>query len=145
MRLVVPVAALVALGAIVYFLGTGRFGRRQTQAWIDRVSAYPALQGFLNRHHGKFRAATHYLEFGALFLVLYWIYDIWLGSGGVWRFDELAAAVIAVLSAFGAYLDEMHQLRSGTREFRRVDFLHSCAGIAIAAAIVAYSSFLRGQ
>jgi hypothetical protein len=139
----IPLVTVAAVLALIWFLGSGRFGRRQTQGWIDRFARHPRLHACLNRHHGKFRAAAHYFQFGGLFLALYWIYDAAIGSGQ-WRFDGGAAAVIALISMVAAYLDELHQLRSGSREFRRVDLLHSCAGIAIAAAIVAYQAFFRG-
>lgn len=138
-----PITIMIALIALIWYLGGGQFGRQQTQGWIDRLRRYPRLHAFLNRHHGKFRALPHYLEFGGLFLALYYFYDSTLGSRE-WRFDVLPAAVIALVAAAGAYLDEMHQLKSGTRQFRREDFLHSCCGIAIAAAAVFYQSLLRG-
>lgn len=140
---VLPVVALVFLVCLIWYLGGGQFGRAQTQAWIDAVRGVPWLHGFLNRHHGKFRASAHYVEFGGLFLVLYWLYDVFFGGGGfVFRWGP--AVVIAAVSMVAAWLDEVHQLRSGTRQFRREDFLHSCCGISLAMALVFYGSLLRG-
>ncbi|MDK2973041.1 MAG: hypothetical protein PWP23_2796 [Candidatus Sumerlaeota bacterium] len=139
------IAALLALAGIaglIYYLGSGRFGRAQTQVWIDRMRSHPALYGFLDRHHGKFRASAHYMEFGGLFLVLYWVWDLFLGPGGLpWMPGR--AAVLWVACAAAAWLDEMHQLQSGTRQFRRVDFLHSCCGISLAALFLCYQSLIR--
>lgn len=141
MRLV----SLLALGAVailIWYLGTGRFGRAQTQVWIDRVRSRPRLHAFLDRHHGKFRASAHYVEFGGLFLVLYWLWDVWVADGlMVW--SPLLAAVLGVICAVAAWADEVHQLRSGTRQFRREDFLHSLCGISLAALLVCYQSLIR--
>jgi len=143
MHVLMPLVALTALLGIIWYLGTGRFGRAQTQAWIDRVRDHPRLYALLERHHGKFRAAGHYFEFGGLYLVLYWLYDgLWARSG--LRFELGPAITIAAVCAIAAYLDELHQLRSGTRQFRRVDFLHSLCGISLAAATIQYQSLLRG-
>jgi hypothetical protein len=143
MNLILPLVSLLLVGALIWLLGGSGFGRAQTQAWIDRTRSWPWFNDFLNRHHGKFRAAGHYVEFGALFLVLYWIFDVLFQEGRL-RFNPVAAAVIGVVCAVAAVLDELHQLRSGTRQFRRVDFLHSCCGIAIAAALVFYQHLFRG-
>lgn len=137
-----PLAVLLILLAIIWYLGTGRFGRAQTQRWIDRVRSVPAFHRFLDRHHGKFRAAAHYLEFGGLFLVLYWCWDSWLGDGRM-AWHPARAAVVGAASAVAAWLDEVHQLRSGTRQFRREDFLHSLCGISLAAALILYQSLWR--
>lgn len=142
MQYLTPVAALVVIAGVIYYLGGGGFGRAQTQGWIDRFRRHPRIYTFLDRHHGKFRASAHYFEFGGLYLILYWLWDA--VDGGGWHFRPGAAAVIALTCVFAAWLDEMHQLQSGTRQFRRVDFLHSCCGIAIAAAIVYYQAMFRG-
>ena len=142
-QLLLPLIALVLLVFLIWLLGGSRFGRAQTQSWIDRTRRLPWLHRFLDRHHGKFRAAGHYVEFGGLFLVLYWIYDVF-ASSGQFLWSPLPAAVIWVICAVSAILDELHQLRSGTRQFRRVDFLHSCLGITIAAALVFLQALLRG-
>jgi len=136
------VVLLVVLAGVIWYLGTGRFGRAQTQAWIDRVGNWPWLHAWLNRHHGKFRAAGHYFEFGGLFLVLYWLWDAWLG-GGRMEWSPLLALCIGVVCAVAAWLDELHQLQSGTRQFRREDFFHSVCGISLAAALVCYQSLIR--
>ncbi len=138
-----PLIVLILTAGIIWWLGSGSFGRGQTQRWIDRLGTWPRLHAFLDYHHGKFRAAMHYVEFGGLFLVLYWLYDAWLG-GGDFAFRWGPAGVIALLCAGAAYLDEVHQLRSGTREFRTVDFLHSCCGITIALAAVFWQAWWRG-
>ncbi len=134
MNVLLPVVAVAAMATVIYILGSGAFGRAQTQKAIDRFRAWGAVYTFLDRHHGKFRAAAHYLEFGGLFLVLYWLQAALLEGSLVFRWGPaLAVAAICILAAF---LDEMHQLRSGTRQFRRVDFLHSTCGVAIAMAMV---------
>lgn len=138
-----PILLLAGLLAMIWYLGSANFGRAQTQAWIDRVKSQPRLHAWLNRHHGKFRAAGHYVEFGGLFLVLYWLYDeVWAHAS--MRFDPVVALALAFICVVIAYIDEKHQLSSGARQFRRVDFLHSCCGITIAAAIVEYATVLRG-
>lgn len=139
-----PLVALAALAALIYFLGGGQFGRAQSQAWIDRTRQHPRVHAFLDRHHGKFRAATHYFEFGGLFLVLYWLYDR-VRTGGEWQFSTAATIVIALICAGAAYLDELHQLRSGTRQFRKIDFVHSCLGISVAAIMVFIQAAVRGN
>lgn len=143
MNPIVPLGALLLTAALIWWLGSGSFGRGQTQRWIDRLGRWPRVHAFLDYHHGKFRAAMHYVEFGGLFLVLYWLWDASLG-GGEWTFRWIPAGAIAVVCAVAAYLDELHQLKSGTREFRTVDFLHSCCGITIALAIVFWQGVLRG-
>lgn len=136
-----PIAALAVTLATIWYLGTGRFGRAQTQAWIDRARACPRLFAILDRHHGKFRAAGHYVEFGGLFLVLYWLVGTARETGMRW--NPPAAAIIGAVCIVAAYLDEKHQLMSGTRQFRREDFLHSICGITGAAAVVFYADWLR--
>ena len=140
----IPIIVLIALAGLIYYLGSGSFGRAQTQAWIDQFRRMPRLYKFLNRHHGKFRAAMHYVEFGGLFLVLYWLSDVALGAGNL-DFRWVPAAALWLVCALAALLDEYHQLQSGTRQFRRVDFLHSCCGITIALAIVYLQAALRGM
>ncbi|MCB2154168.1 VanZ family protein [bacterium] len=137
-----PAVALLIIGAIIWVLGSGSFGRAQTQAWIDRVRSRPKIYEWLNRHHGKFRASAHYIEFGGLFLISYWCWDSWFGDG-ILAWHPWRAVIIGVIAAIGAYMDEIHQLRSGTRQFRRVDFLHSLCGISIAAWIMFYQAWFR--
>lgn len=139
---VLPLLALLFIAILIWFLGSGSFGRAQTQAWIDRARARPGIYDWLNRHHGKFRASAHYLEFGGLFLIVYWCWDSWF-AGGEFGWHPWRAVIIGVTSAIGAYLDEVHQLRSGTRQFRRVDFLHSLCGISLAALIIFYQAWIR--
>ena len=138
-----PLIALALIAFVIWILGTGSFGRAQSQAWIDRVRSRPGLYEWLNRHHGKFRASAHYLEFGGLLLISYWCWDSWFSDGHLawhpWR-----AVILAVASAVAAYMDEVHQLRSGTRQFRRVDFLHSLCGISVATLIICYQALIRG-
>lgn len=143
MGFVLPILFLSGMIAVIWYLGTGRFGRSQTQEWIDRVRAHPRLFAFLDKHHGKFRAAGHYVEFGGLFLVLYWCWDAIL-SEGTFSWQPIPALAIAAVCVVAAWLDEMHQLRSGTRQFRRVDFLHSCCGISLAALAICWQAILRG-
>src|SRR5437868_6648434 len=117
-----PIVVLAFWTGMLWWLGGGMFGRAQTQAWIDRFSKAPRIHAFLDRHHGKFRAAVHYVEFGGLYLALYWVYDAVFARGRV-EFLPVAFVVIALICAVAALLDELHQLKSGTRQFRRVDFL----------------------
>ncbi|MBX3729092.1 MAG: VanZ family protein [Candidatus Sumerlaeia bacterium] len=142
MAKLLALGALAGLVALIWYLGGGSFGRAQTQAWIERVRSMPRVYGFLDRHHGKFRASAHYVEFGGLFLILYWVWDLFLGPGGL-AWWPARAGILAVACAAAAWLDEMHQLRSGTRQFRRVDFLHSCCGIALAALAICYQALIR--
>lgn len=124
------------LGMIFYF-GRGKWGRSQTQEIIDRLKATPGVRAFLDRHHGKLRASFHYVEFAGLTLILYGL----LGSFGRHPFSDWAAwraAAAGLGSALGALLDELHQLTSGTRQFRFVDYLHSCCGISLALLFIRY-------
>ncbi|GEM_PF-525153 len=135
--------ALIVLAAwvgMIWYFGGGQWGRNQTQAIIDRLRRYPRVHAFLDRHHGKFRASFHYIEFAGMTLILYSL-AAWMFGRGVAEWSYMRAAVAAVISAVAAYLDEVHQLRSGTRQFRRVDYLHSCCGIAIALMILRYAAF----
>jgi VanZ family protein len=140
--LLVPLLATALVAITIYWLGSGQFGRNQTQAWIDRLRRFPAIQEFLNAQHGRIRASAHYVEFGGLYLVLYWLWDAALGAG-MFLFEWWPAVVLWVVCAIAAYLDELHQLTSGTRQFRRVDFLHSCCGITIAMGVIYTQEFVR--
>ncbi|MEO8376480.1 MAG: VanZ family protein [Candidatus Sumerlaeota bacterium] len=137
-----PLISLVAIAALIYWLGGGSFGRASTQAWIDRARRHPAIHAWLERHHGQARAAGHYVEFGGLFLVLYWLWDAALGPR-TFQFHIIPAVVIAPVCALAAHLDELHQLRSGGRQYRREDFFHSCKGIILAAGIVLLQDVVR--
>ena len=139
--ILLPLATLGGVLALIWYLGGGKFGRGQTQRWIDHTRRWPAVNRLLERLHGNARAAAHYVEFGALFLALYWVQDTFLGSGHL-LFEWIPSVVVAMLCAAAAWLDELHQLRSGGRQFRRVDFLHSCCGITIAMAIIFYRDLL---
>lgn len=139
---VLSVITLVVLVAVIYRLGGRGFGRAQSQGWIDRMRHHPRLHGWLERNHSALRASAHYIEFGGLFLVLYWVWDALWGPGG-FRVRALPMVVIAPLCALAAHLDELHQLRSGGRQYRREDFLHSCKGIALAAGIVVLQDVVR--
>lgn len=143
MNVALPLIALIATATLIWFLGSGRFGRAQTQEWIDRFCKWPAVHRTLNEHHGKIRALGHYVEFGGLFLVLFWLYDS-LWADGKFVFAPLPAVIIGIICMVAALLDELHQLQSGTRQFRRVDFLHSCCGIALAALLVQCQTLVRG-
>ncbi len=123
---------------IVYF-GTGKWGRGQTQSLIDRLKGSPRIHAFLDRHHGKLRASFHYLEFGGLTLILYGVLSFLAGDSlGTWSAGR--AALSGILAAAGALLDELHQLSSGNRCFRLVDYLHSCCGICLALLLIRYGS-----
>lgn len=128
------ILALLWLAMIVYF-GTGKWGRAQTQALIDRLRSHPRLHGLMDRYHGNLRAAFHYVEFGGLTLIVYGLLGGVFGQGG-WH--DGRAALAGAVSALAALLDELHQLRSGSRQFRRVDYLHSCCGIALALFFLRY-------
>ena len=138
-----PLIALALLAGLIYYLGGASFGRSQTQNWIDATGKYPRLNGLLNRFHGNIRASAHYIEFGGLFLVLYWIWDAIWGSG-LYAFRPMPALIIGLVCVIAAILDELHQIQSGTRQFRRVDVLHSTCGISIAAFLVLVQTMLRG-
>jgi VanZ family protein len=127
---------------MIWWLGGGQFGRDQTQGWINALARFPKLQLWLNRKHGNIRAAAHYVEFGGLYLVLYWLVDEIFGNGML-LFHWPQATALWVICAVAAWLDEMHQLRSGSRQFRRVDFLHSCCGITIAMAMIFFGELIR--
>ncbi|MCC6546147.1 VanZ family protein [Candidatus Sumerlaeota bacterium] len=141
-KLLLPIMAVVAMIALIYWLGGRGFGRAQSQAWIDRVRNRPRVHAWLERHHSHIRASAHYFEFGGLFLILYWLWDVALG-GGLFRFRILPVIVIAPICALAAHLDELHQLRNGGRQYRREDFIHSCRGIALAAGIVLLQHGIR--
>jgi len=115
----------------IFLMGTSRFGRRGTQSWIDRVRNKPRLNAFLNRHHGKFRAAFHYVEFVTLTILLYWAFVL-----GRWEWSWLRGAAAYLLSCSYAYLDELHQSKTPGRMFRRIDFIHSLLGATLAIASI---------
>lgn len=137
-----PIIVLALLLGVIWYLGGAGFGRGQTQVWIDRVRAMPRLHAFLDKHHGKFRASGHYFEFGGLFLALYWLVGTATKRGMAW--NAWLAIGIGVVCVIAAVLDELHQLKGGTRQFRREDLLHSTCGIALAAAMVFYADMFAG-
>lgn len=108
---------------VIWFFGRAGFGRANSQAFIDRLKRHLRLWKLLDRHHGKFRAAFHYLEFGACYAILYAAIS---GGGFEWKYGS-GLGVWGATCAL-AYLDELHQKRSGGRCFRRVDLLHSILG-----------------
>ncbi len=130
MKLPLPIAGW-CLGilwiAFIYFMGSPRFGRQGTQSWIDRAAMYPRLQAFLNRHHGRFRAGFHYVEYVTLTLLLYWSFNF-----GSWKWSDMRGAIAYLISCLCAYLDELHQSRTPGRCFRPIDFLHSLLGSTLA-------------
>jgi len=110
---------------VIWFFGRAGFGRANTQRLIDLLKHYRRLWEFLDKHHGKFRAAFHYIEFGACYAVLYAA----VSGGFAWHYGKGAAVWGATCGL--AYLDELHQKRSGGRCFRRVDLLHSVLGASL--------------
>lgn len=112
---------------VIYLFGRSGFGRANTQALIDKVKHHPALWAFLDRHHGKFRASFHYIEFGFCYAILY----LALGAGNLrWGYGR-GLAVWGITSIL-ALLDEIHQKKRGGRCFRRIDLLHSILGAGLA-------------
>ena len=117
--------AAIWLGVIYYF-GRAGFGRANTQAIIDKVRNHPRLWTFLDRHHGKIRASFHYFEFGLCYAILYLAFTF----GKIeWYYGRGFAAWF--ITGLLAFLDEMHQKKSGGRCFRRIDLLHSILGGSI--------------
>ena len=110
----------------IAYCGTRRFGRAQSQQWIDTVKQKPRLWKFLDAYHGQFRAAFHYLEFGGLFLLLY----LALSQGHLHWAPARGYATWAI-SCVIAVLDEWHQSRTAGRCFRRIDLLHSFLGATL--------------
>ncbi len=131
------VLILAAWIAMIFYFGQGKWGRSQTQQLIDRLRAHPRIHAFLDRHHGKFRAAFHYLEFGGLTLLVYTGLT-WWADGSLREWSDARGAVSGGIGALAALLDELHQKMSSTRQFRRVDYLHSLCGIAIALLLLRY-------
>ena len=111
----------------IFFMGTSRFGRSGTQSWIDRLESHASIHAFLHRHHGKFRAAFHYVEFTTLTVLLYWA----LGRER-WEWSPGRALLAYSVSCACAYLDELHQSRTPGRMFRKIDFLHSLFAATLA-------------
>ncbi len=128
----------IAWMAAIFFLGASAFGRAGTQGWIDRLRSHPRLHAWLDRHHGKFRAAFHYVEFTTLTWLLYWA----LGRGD-WGWADARAALAYALSCGYAYVDEWHQSRTPGRQFRPVDFIHSLLGATLAVGVLYWGDILR--
>lgn len=134
-RLFLWMAVGLWLGVIYYF-GRAGFGRANTQALIDKCKKFTRLWEFLDRHHGKFRASFHYIEFGLCYLILFTA----LGGGLIeWRYSR--GLLVWLVTGILAILDEVHQKKSGGRCFRRVDLLHSILG----ATLVMLALFFLGK
>jgi len=110
-------------GGVIYYFGGAGFGRAKTQALIDRFRKNPAIWNFLDRHHGKFRAAFHYFEFGLCFFILYLAV-----TAGSLEWSYLRGLGVWLVTGILAFLDELHQKRTGGRCFRRIDLFHSLLG-----------------
>ncbi|GAB4320417.1 MAG: hypothetical protein Kow0059_14750 [Candidatus Sumerlaeia bacterium] len=121
---------LILLGVwilLIYYFGTSPFGRSGTQNWIEAFRDNEKVYDFLNSHHGFFRAAFHYVQFGGLYYLLYLTIN-----GGSFHWATGRAWLALVLSCVGAYLDEWHQSRQAGRCARKIDLLHSCLGASYA-------------
>lgn len=125
-------AAVAFWLVFIAYCGTRRFGRAQSQQWIDTVKHRPRLWTLLDAYHGHLRAAFHYLEFGGLFLLLY----LALSQGNLNWLPARAYATWAI-SCIIAVLDEWHQSRTAGRCFRRIDLLHSFFGATLTLLAVA--------
>ncbi|NUP88201.1 MAG: VanZ family protein [Candidatus Sumerlaeia bacterium] len=113
--------------AVIFLGGAGAFGRAGTQRMIDRLQHTPWVHRLLDRYHGELRAAWHYVEFGALSLVLYLlIHSRW--GAGPWTW--WAALVTLLTGTVIAYLDEKRQELTPGRQFRWHDFWCSIRGLA---------------
>ncbi len=123
-------------GGAIYYFGRAGFGRADSQRWLDRLKNHPGLRAFFNRHHSKFRAAFHYVEFGAGYFILYFA-----ASGGYIGWDYARGLGVWIATSVLAFLDELHQKASGGRCFRRIDLLHSILGASL---IMLLCFFLRG-
>lgn len=123
---------------LIYWGGTSRFGRGQTQLLIDRLRHKPRVHAFLDRHHGHIRASFHYLEFGPLSLLVYIVLNRGLGR---WSWSS-AAAALAICYVL-AYLDEKRQQRTAGRQFRRIDLMHSILGATLMQVAIALLAILR--
>ena len=112
--------------AVIYYFGRAGFGRANTQALIDKCKKYPHLWGFLDRNHGKIRASFHYFEFGLCYLILFTAL-----CGGRIEWHYARGFLVWLATGILAFLDEMHQKKSGGRCFRRIDLLHSILGATL--------------
>jgi len=118
--------------ALVYFFGSTYFGRNQTQSWIDRFQRHPRFCAWLNAQHGHLRASWHYVEFSALFFLIYY------GTNSRSLSYRFVPAVAAwALTMIAAVADEIRQYHTGGRQFRRIDLLHSFMGATLALAAAA--------
>jgi VanZ family protein len=133
---------LIALGwvALIFFGGSGWFGRSGTQSLIDSLRGSPRLQGLLNRWHGEIRASFHYIEFGTLSLIVYLIFHLNWGAG-LWT--GWAAPATLAICAILAYLDEKRQELTPGRQFRTIDFIHSLIGLSAMQVIIALVALVR--
>jgi VanZ family protein len=106
---------------------------------VERQPRWKRFAPFLNRRHGFFRAAFHYVEFGLLGLLA-----IAAATRGTFAFDGFWPWAAWAATCFLAWLDEMHQSRTPGRMFRRIDFLHSLLGATLAlAACFAFDIIFR--
>ncbi|MFH0794321.1 MAG: VanZ family protein [bacterium] len=118
--------------ALIYFFGSAYFGRNQTQNWIDRLVRHPRLCAWLNAQHGHLRASWHYVEFSALFFLIYFGIN---GQSLAYRFFPALASWASTMVA--AVADEWRQYHTGGRQFRRIDLLHSFLGATLALSALA--------
>ena len=132
-------AALFAAAwvALMFYLGSSRFGRAGTQRMINSLWRTPRLAAFLDRHHSALRAAGHYVEFITLGFILYFA----LGLGSL-AFSIPRALLAWLLTSGWAWIDEFHQSRTPGRQFRTIDFIHSLVGATLGTAAALLVSLL---
>ncbi len=123
--------------ALIFYLGSSRFGRAGTQRMINSLWRTPRLAAFLDRHHSALRAAGHYVEFITLGFILYFA----LGLGSL-AFSIPRALLAWLLTSGWAWIDEFHQSRTPGRQFRTIDFIHSLVGATLGTAAALLVSLL---
>lgn len=126
--------------ALIFWGGSGRFGRAGTQRMIDAWRHHPRVHALLDRWHGEIRAAWHYIEFGALSLIVYLILH-GRGGGGLWTWWAALGAI--AISTVVAYLDEKRQELTPGRQFRTIDFVHSVRGLVGMQVLIALVALVR--
>lgn len=127
-------------GAVIYLGGSSKFGRDETQKWIDTLLKRPGGRGlarFLNRRHGMFRASFHYIEFGALCAI-----SVGVVTLGTYEMDRPLAILAYGFTCLCAYLDELHQAKTPGRQFRRIDVMHGILGASLVYFGLILSQFL---